>query len=153
MDLTWKGCAKIFLLSSNKYLKLIFLAKLVKSFNTDLLELIRNRRGWYKFWLERNWANKLLYCWSFPLHVRHEIWSKSRERRSCGLVDFVMHQSIPPAPSHPPPPTPGYCGEFACLVSPEAEAFANFALPGSRAFANPGAILELLTRTRFPIRI
>ena len=47
MDLTWKGSAKIFLLSSNIYLKLIFLAKLVKSFNTDLLELIRNRRGWY----------------------------------------------------------------------------------------------------------
>ena len=35
--------------SANIYLKLIFLAKLVKSFDTDLLELIRNRRGWYKF--------------------------------------------------------------------------------------------------------
>ena len=46
MDLTWKGCAKVFLLSANIYLKLIFLAKLVKSFNTDLLELIRNWRGW-----------------------------------------------------------------------------------------------------------
>ena len=40
------GCAKLFLLSANIYLKLIFLAKLLKSFiNTDLLELIRNRRG------------------------------------------------------------------------------------------------------------
>ena len=29
----------------------------------------------------------------------------------------------------------------------------NFALPGGRAFANPRAIPELLTRTRFPIRI
>ena len=32
-------------------------------------------------------------------------------------------------------------------------AFANFALPGGRTFANPGANPELLTRTRFPIRI
>ena len=148
MDLAWKGCAKVFLLSANIYLKLIFLAKLVKSFNTDLLELIRNWRGWYKFWLQRNWANKLLYCWSFPLLLRHESWSKSCERRSCGLVDFVMHQWIPPAPS----PTPGYCG-LACLASPGGGALANFALPGCRAFANPGAIPELLRRTRFPIRI
>ena len=30
-------------------------------------------------------------------------------------------------------------------------AFANFALPGGRAFANRRAIPELLTRARFPI--
>ena len=64
----------------------------------------------------------------------------------------ITHQSIPPAPT-PPPPLPGYCGAFACLVSPGGGAFANFALPGGRAFANPRAIPELLTRTRFPIRI
>ena len=52
---------------------------------------------------------------------------------------------------HPPPP-PGYCGAFARLVSPEGGAFANFELPGGRAFANPGAIPDLLTRTRFAIR-
>ena len=46
MDLTWKGGAKVFRLSANIYLKL---AKLLKYFTTDLLELIRNRRGWYKF--------------------------------------------------------------------------------------------------------
>ena len=46
----------------------------------------------------------------------------------------------------------GYCGAFARLVSPRGGAFANFVLPGGRAFANPGAIPELLTRTRFPIR-
>ena len=61
----------------------------------------------------------------------------------------VMHQSIPPAPS----PTPGNCGAFARLVSSGGGAFANFALPRGRAFANPRAIPELLTRTRFPIRI
>ena len=53
---------------------------------------------------------------------------------------------------HPPPPT-GYCEAFAHLVSPGGGAFANFVLPGGRAFANSGTIPELLTRTRFPIRI
>ena len=62
----------------------------------------------------------------------------------------LMHQSIPPAPN---PPPPGNCGAFARLVSPGGGVFANFALPGRRAFANPRAIPELLTRTRFPIRI
>ena len=61
-----------------------------------------------------------------------------------------MHQSIPAAPS-PPPPLPGYCGAFALLVSSGDGAFANFTLPGGRAFANLGANTELLTRTRFPI--
>ena len=65
-----------------------------------------------------------------------------------GVCSF-MHQSIPPAPS----PPPGYCGAFTRLVSPGGGAFANFALPGGRVFANPRAIPELLTRTRFPIRI
>ena len=48
-----------------------------------------------------------------------------------------------------PPPPSGYCGAFARLVTPGGGAFENFTLPGARAFANP----ELLTRTRFPIRI
>ena len=61
-----------------------------------------------------------------------------------------MHQSIPAAPSLTPM---GYCGAFARLVSLVGGAFANFALPGGRAFANPGANPELLTRTRFPINI
>ena len=61
-----------------------------------------------------------------------------------------MHQSIPAAPS---PHPAGYCRAFARLASPEGRAFANFVLPGGRAFANPGANPELLTRTRFPIRI
>ena len=53
----------------------------------------------------------------------------------------------------PGPPPPGYCGAIARPVSPRGGAFANFTLPGGRAFANPGANPELLTRTRFPIRI
>ena len=56
-------------------------------------------------------------------------------------------------PAPPPPHRFGYGRAFARLVSPGGGALANFALPGGRAFANPGAIPELLTRTRFPIRI
>ena len=44
-----------------------------------------------------------------------------------------MHQSIPAAPI--PPPPPGSCGAFACLVSPGGGALANLARPGGRAFA------------------
>ena len=41
VDLTWKRCAKVFLLSANiiNYCKYIVLEKLLKSFNKDLLEL------------------------------------------------------------------------------------------------------------------
>ena len=42
-----------------------------------------------------------------------------------------------------PPPPPGYCRAFASLISPGDGAFANFALPGGRTFANPRAIPEL----------
>ena len=65
-------------------------------------------------------------------------------------IRIVMHQSIPAASILSPP---GYCGAFSRLVSLGGGAFANFALPGGRAFANPGANPELLTRTRFPVRI
>ena len=63
-----------------------------------------------------------------------------------------MHQSIPPAPSPPPPPR-ATAGHLPALSVPGGGAFANFALPWGRAFANPRAIPERLTRTRFPIRI
>ena len=39
MDLTWKGGAEVFLLFANIYFKLIVLAKLLKSFSKELLEL------------------------------------------------------------------------------------------------------------------
>ena len=47
-----------------------------------------------------------------------------------------------------PPPPPGLLRSV-----PRVEHFSNFVLPGVRAFANPGAIPKLSTRTRFPIRI
>ena len=67
-----------------------------------------------------------------------------------------MHQTIPPVPSTPPSPraTAGHLPALSVLgVRPGGGAFANFALPGGRAFANPSAIPKLLTPTRFPIRI
>ena len=60
-----------------------------------------------------------------------------------------MHQSILAAPN--PPSPQGYRGAFARLFSPGGGEFANFALPGDRAFVNPRAIPNLVTRTRFPI--
>ena len=66
----------------------------------------------------------------------------------------IMHQSIPPAASSPPPRPPlGLLRGIRPPCQSGGEAFANFALPGGRAFANPGAIPELLTRTQFPIRV
>ena len=50
---------------------------------------------------------------------------------------YVIHQSIPAAPI--PPPPPGNCGAFVCLVSPGGGALANLARPGGRAFAYPRA--------------
>ena len=54
-----------------------------------------------------------------------------------------MHQSIPPAPSHPPPPPQATAGHLPGLVRPGDGAFASFTLPGGRAFANLRAIPEL----------
>ena len=54
-----------------------------------------------------------------------------------------MHQSILTTPPSPPPP--GCCGALARLFIPVGGALANFAMPGGRAFANPGASPELLT--------
>ena len=65
---------------------------------------------------------------------------------------FFYNASVNSTCAQLPPPL-GYCGAFVRLVSPGGGVFANFALPGGRAFANLGAIPELLTHTRFPIRI
>ena len=59
--------------------------------------------------------------------------------------EVFMHQSIP-APRTT-------AGHLPALSVPGIGALANFALSGGRAFANPGATTELLTRTWFPIGI
>ena len=56
-----------------------------------------------------------------------------------------MHQSIPAAPRHPPGLLRGICPP---CQSP-GWGICKFWLPGGRAFANPGAIPKLLTRTLF----
>ena len=61
-----------------------------------------------------------------------------------------MHQSIPPAPRPPPRATAGH---LHALSVPGVGHLQILHYPGGRAFANPGAIPEVLTRTRFPIRI
>ena len=63
----------------------------------------------------------------------------------------VMHQSIPPAPS-PPPAIRASAGHLPALSFPGV-GHLHVALPGGRTFANPRTDPELLTRTRFPIRI
>ena len=67
-----------------------------------------------------------------------------------------MHPSIPAAPTPPPPPPPGATvWHLPALSVPGGGggAFANFALPGGRAFTNPGVITKFLTRMQFPIRL
>ena len=64
-----------------------------------------------------------------------------------GRCDFLNYLCISQFQLRPAPL--GYCGAFARLVSPGGGAFANFVLPGAGHFANP----ELVTRTRFPIRM
>ena len=59
---------------------------------------------------------------------------------------LVSNASVNSSCTQPPlPPPPGYRGAFAHLVSRGSGTFANFVLPG--------AIPELSTHTRFPIRI
>ena len=53
----------------------------------------------------------------------------------------------------PHPPTPGYFGAFAHLVSPGGGAFAKFSLPRGRAFANPRGQPRAFDTQLFPIRI
>ena len=80
----------------------------------------------------------------------------SQHYNSCCSVKQVMHQSIPAAPSHRPTPPFPVPGLLQCICQPHQSwggAFANFVLPRGLAFANRGAIPELLTCTQFSIRI
>ena len=52
-----------------------------------------------------------------------------------------------------PPPSPGLLRGIWPPCQSGGGAFADVPLPGSRSFASPRTIPQLLTRTRFPIRI
>ena len=60
------------------------------------------------------------------------------------------HASVNSSCAQPPRATAVHLPALSVLG---VGAFANFALPRGWAFANPGAIGELWTRTQFPIRI
>ena len=60
------------------------------------------------------------------------------------------HASVNSSCAQPPRATAVHLPALSVLG---VGAFANFALPRGRAFANPGAISELWTRTQFRIRI
>ena len=63
-----------------------------------------------------------------PFHQAGISWITLSKGKKIRRNVAFMHQSIPAAPSPPPPSSPpGYCRAFARLVSPEDEAFANFA--------------------------
>ena len=66
---------------------------------------------------------------------------------SCSQVSSSCYSTCAQQPP-PPPPTPGVLRSICPPCQSWGGAFANFALPGrgGRAFANPGAIPELLTR-------
>ena len=86
------------------------------------------------------------------LYVNLNIFNTRNQFVYCN-ASRKRNASVNSSCARPPPPPPGYCGAFALLFSPGGGEFANFAPPRGRAFANHGAIPELLTRTRFPFRI
>ena len=65
---------------------------------------------------------------------------------SCRSSIVIVLFHLCPAPPPPPNPPPGYCGAFARLVSPGVGHLQILHCRGGGAFANPGAIPELLTR-------
>ena len=106
----------------------------------------RSRKG--KRVLPNPWHKRLRHINNLRKRRLSTIMLLSQSDLQSRYLLCISHFQLLPAP-----PPPGYCGAFARLVSTRGGAFANFVLPGGRAFANPGAIPELLIRTRFPIRI
>ena len=64
--------------------------------------------------------------------------------------EFTMHQSIPPAPS--PPPPRATAGNLPALLVPGVGHLRILHCPGAGHLPTPGPFPSL-TRTRFPIRI
>ena len=109
-------------------------------------------------WLQRTKMNfeKLLGGQVFKNHNYNPLHSSSSfsilaSYSICGVIYtfFKLFERLCISQFQLPPLPHGYCGAFAYLFSPGGGAFAIFALLGDRAFANPRAIPELLTRTRY----
>ena len=90
--------------------------------------------------------------------LRKRLWSNSEAANQphANLCSQVIHQSIPPAPSPPPPPLPGL---LRGICPPRQSRgwginlFCKFCTARGPGICQPGANPELLTRTRFSIRI
>ena len=121
-------------------------------------------------WVPRLWSSKGrkldLHCISLSLvvfqpdqRVRLSWWLPRSMYLRIALSLKIMIKKTPPEDNASvnstcaKPPAPATAGHLPALSVPGVGAFANVALPGGRAFANPRANPELLTRTRFPIRI
>ena len=67
---------------------------------------------------------------------------------------FQINVPVNSSCTHLPPPPPGYCGPFARLAVPGVGHLQILRCPGTGHLPTPGlSIPELLTRTRFPIKI
>ena len=84
---------------------------------------------------------------NFHIHVRQDNILLGVGSYSSWYMECISQFQLRPSP----PPPPGYCRTFACLVSPGGGAVANFALPRGQAFANPGATPALLIRPWFSL--
>ena len=116
--------------------------------------LNRLRLNWNATNIYSNVNQEIISCLPLVMCACLEVQTTYNRELFCEAMMFWNNASVNSTWAQPPPPpSPGYCWAFARLVSPGGGAFANFALPGGRAFANPGAIPEVLTRTRFPSRI
>ena len=97
-------------------------------------------------------------CWKYWLNKekREVSGQNGRVGISVGIPETfffcIIYASVNSNCAQPPP---GLLRgiQLPALSVPGGWAFANFALSGGRAFANPGANHELLTRTQFPVRI
>ena len=94
--------------------------------------------------IKQNFRKSIRQSGKHLLLTRHLYYLRTRNRKSLSKNNASVNSTCAQAP-------PGQLRGICRLVSPGGGAFANFALPGGRAFANPRAIPELLTRTRFPI--
>jgi len=117
------------------------------------MQISQSKLTWLFLFLrgQREMTEKYEYCSTVP----------GTFVQDCRLTLFVLqvyksnstNASVTSTYAQPPPPPPEPLRGICPPCQAGGGAFANLALPGGRAFANPRAIPELLTSTRFPLRI